>query len=127
MGRRPPSCQLPVGRGLVSHWAPDTQAFPSLGSQSQTDRGRNDRACLDSSERVLGSGSKLVPISPVEKEGSSWSVVPPRSKDRRNGRGMRPAGESRPCPPGMKNEPMAGEGRTYVTYFVGGGGIISRD
>ena len=27
---------------------------------------------------------------------------------------MRPAGGSRPCPPGMKNEPMAGEGRTDV-------------
>ena len=27
---------------------------------------------------------------------------------------MRPAGGIRPCPPGMKNEPMAGEGRTDV-------------
>ena len=114
VGRRPPSWQLPVGHGLGSHWAPDTQAFPSLGGQSQTDRGRNDRVCLDRTEGVLGSGSQVVPISPVERDGSSWSVVPPRSKARRNGRGMQPAGGSRPCPPGMKNEPMAGEGRTDV-------------
>ena len=40
VGRRPPSWQLPVGRGLGSHWAPDTQAFLSLGSQSKADRGR---------------------------------------------------------------------------------------
>ena len=55
--------------------------------------------------------ARLVPISPVEMDGSSWPVVPPRSRARRNGRGMRPAGGIRPCPPGMKNEPMAGEGR----------------
>ena len=94
--------------------APDTHAFLSLGGQSQTDRGRNDRECLDRTEGVLGNGSQLGPISPVEMDGNSWSVVPPRSKAQRNGRGMRPAGGSRPCPPGMKNEPMAGEGRIDV-------------
>ena len=87
---------------------------PQLVSQSKTDRGRNDSECLDRTEGVLGSGSRLVPISPVEMDGSSWSVVPPRPRARRNGRGMRLAGGIRPCPPGMKNEPMAGEGRTDV-------------
>ena len=106
------SCQL--GRGLGSHWAPDTQAFPSLWSLTKTDRGQNDRECLNRTEGVLGSGSRLVPISTVEMDGSSWSVVPPRSRARRNGRGMRSAGGIRPYPPGMKNEPMAGEGRTDV-------------
>ena len=51
-----------------------------------------------------------MPISPVEMDGSSWSVVSPRSRARRKGRGMRTAGGIRP--PGMKNEPLAGEGRT---------------
>ena len=97
--RRPPSWQLPVGRGLGSHWAPNTQAFPSLGRQSKTDRGQNDRELLDRTEGVLGSGNQLVPISPVEMDGSSWSVVPLASRARKNRRGMRPAGGIRPCPP----------------------------
>ena len=58
-----------------------------IGDQGLTDRGRNDREFLDRTEGVLGSGNRLVPISPVEMDGSSWSVVPPRSRTRKNRRG----------------------------------------
>ena len=92
MGRRPASWQLSVGRGRGSHWAPDTQAFPPLGGRSQTDRGQNGGECLDRTDGVLESGSQLVPISPVEMDGGSWSVVPPRSKARRNRGGGDAAG-----------------------------------
>ena len=51
-------------------------------------------------------------FSPVERDGSSWSVVPTRSRVRKNRRGMRPAGGIRPCPPEMNNNPIAGEGKT---------------
>ena len=94
--------QLPVGHGRGSHWAPDTQPFPPLGGRSQTDHGQNGGECLDRTDGVLGSGSQLVPISSVEMDGGSWSVVPPRSKAQRMGGGMRPARGSRPCPPGGK-------------------------
>ena len=57
-------------------------------------------------------GADWVRIHPIEMDGSSWSVVPPRSRARRNERGMRPAGGNGPCLPGLKKEPMAEEGRT---------------
>ena len=86
----------------------------SLGGQSKTDRGWNDRELLDRTEGVLGSGNRLVPISPVEMDGSSWSVVPSVSRARKNRRGMRPAGGIKPCPPRVKNEPTEGEGKTHA-------------
>ena len=101
------SCRWGAGWHLTG---PQT---PRLFCHSKTDHGwRNDREYLDRTEGVVGSGSRLVPIFPVEMDGSSWSVVPPRPRTRRSGRGMRPAEGIRPCPPGMKNELMAGEGRT---------------
>ena len=62
----------------------------------------------------MGSGNRLVPISPVEMDGSSWSVVPPVSRARTNRRGMQPAGGIRPCPPRVKNEHKDGEGKTHA-------------
>ena len=75
---------------------------------------RNDRELLDRTEGVLGSGNRLVPISPVERDGGSWSVAPPVSRARKNRRGMRPDGRIRPCPQRVKNELMDGEGKTHV-------------
>ena len=63
---------------------------------------------------MLGSGNRLVPISPVEMDTGSWSVVPQRSRARKHRRGMRPAGGIRPVTPRVKDEPMDGAGKTHV-------------
>ena len=102
--RRQPAWQLPVGCGLGPHWASNTQAFPPLGSHSTKDRVQNERKLLDRTEGVLGSGIPMVPISLVEMDRGSLSVVPQVSGARRHRRGMRPAGGIRPVPQRVKNE-----------------------
>ena len=117
----PPVGELEVGRDVRplgscrwgAGWDLTGLRTPVIG-QSKTDRGRNDRELLDRTEGVLGSGNRLVPISSVEMEGSSWSVVPPVSRARKNRRGMRPAGGIRQCPPRVKNGPTDGEGKTQA-------------
>ena len=66
-------------------------------------------------------GTKWFPISPIEEEGGSWSVVPSSSKSRKNRREMRPAGGMRPCPPKIKNGPTVGVGNTQGKTSFGGG------
>ena len=95
---RQPAWPLPVGRGLGLHWTSSEQAFPPLGSHSTTDRGRNERNLRDCTEGVLRSGDPMVPVSTVERDGGSLPVVPQVSGARGHGRGMRPAGRSRPIP-----------------------------
>ena len=56
----------------------------------------------------------MVPISPIEEEGGSWSVVPSVSRSRKHRREMRPAGGIRPCPPRVRNGPTDGVGITQV-------------
>ena len=104
--RRQPAWQLPVGRGLGPHWTSSAQAFPPLGSHSTKDRGRN--------ERVLGSANPMVLVSPVGMDRGSLPVVPQVSGARRRGRGMRPAGGSRPLPQMVKNELTDEGGNTVV-------------
>ena len=109
--RSQPAWQLPVGRGLGPHWTSSTQAFPPLGSHSTDDRGQYKWKLPDCTEVVLGGGNPMVPIPPVEMGRDSSSVVPQVSGARRHGRGMRPAGGTRPFPRRIKNELTDG-GRT---------------
>ena len=50
----------------------------------------DERKFLDHTEGVLGSGNRLVPLSPVDVDSGSWSVSPPPPP--------------RPPPPRMKSE-----------------------
>ena len=55
--RRPLLWQPPVGRGLGSHWASNTQDFPALGSQPKTVRGGGDKDLLGRTDEVVASGN----------------------------------------------------------------------
>ena len=112
---RQPAWQLPVGHGLGPHWASSTQAFPPLGSHSTKDRGQNERKLLDRTEGVLGSGSPMLPVSPVGMDRGSLPVVPQVSGARRHRRGMRPAGGGRPFPQREKNELTDEGGNTELS------------
>ena len=56
----------------------------------------------------------MVPVSPVGIDRGSLPVVPQVSGARRRGRGMRPAGGSRPFPQRVKNELTDEGGYTAV-------------
>ena len=87
-----------MGRGLGPHWTSSEQAFPPLGSHPTKDLGRNERNLRDYTEGVLGSWDPMVPVSTFEMDEGSLPVVPQVSRARGHGRGMWPAGRSRPFP-----------------------------
>ena len=62
------------------------------------------RKLPDRTEVVLGSGNPMVPIPPVELGRGSSSVVPQVSGAQRRGKGMRPAGGTKPFPQRVNNE-----------------------
>ena len=73
-----------------------------------------ERKLLDRTEEVLGSGNRVVPISPVELDGAAWTVIPQKSGARKHRRGMWPAGGIRPVTPRVKDEPTDRAGKTLM-------------
>ena len=63
---------------------------------------------------VLGSGNPMVPISPVEMDRGSLSVVPQVSGARIHRRGLRPTGGIRPVPQRVNNELTDEGGKSKV-------------
>ena len=70
--------------------------------------GQDNRKLSGRTKMVLGSGSPIVPISPVGMDGGSSSVVPQVSGARKHGRGMRPARGNRQFPQRVNDE-LTGE------------------
>ena len=103
-----------MGRGLGPHWTSSEQAFPPLGTHSTKARGRNELNLRDCTEGGLGSGDPMVPVSTVEMDGDSLLVVPQVSGTRGHGRGMRPAGRSRPFPQSKIKDLMDKRGNAAV-------------
>ena len=54
----------------------DTQVLPPLGSHPTEACGQDNRKLSGRTKMVLGSGTPIVPISPVGMDGGSSSVVP---------------------------------------------------
>ena len=84
LGGRQPAWQQPVGGARGSHWTPDVQAFPALGSHSTTDAGWRERPFSDNGGDVADGGTAKLPISTSEMGDPT--------------RGMRPAGAGRSSP-----------------------------
>ena len=74
-----------MGCGRGSHWTPNIQAFPALGSHSTTDDGRRERLGPDDSGDVSESETTTLEMggSPVVLQGHKMA---------KPARGMRPAG-----------------------------------
>ena len=96
LGGRQPPWQQPVGCVRGSHWTPNVQGFPALGSHSITDDGQRKRPFPDDSGDVSASDTVKVPISPLEMGGGP--VVPHGCEMGEPKWGMRPAGADRPSP-----------------------------
>ena len=88
--------QQQVGSVRGSHWTPNVQGFPALGSHANTDDGRCERPFPDDSGEVSENETAKVPISTLEMGGG-----PVVSQGREMGDpkwGMRPAGAGRSSP-----------------------------
>ena len=108
--RGQPAWQLPVGRGLGSGWASNTQTFPPLRSHPMEAHGQDNRKLAGRTKVVLGSRNPIVSISLVGMDRGSSSVAPQVSGARKYRRGMRPVGGNRRFPQRVKDE---GGGREY--------------
>ena len=76
--------------------------------------GQDNRKLSVLAKSVLGGRSPIVPDSPIGMGGGSSSVVPPVSRARKTGRGMRPAGGNRRSPQKVNVVPRDVIGRMVV-------------